>query len=508
MKFFRALILTLLLLLPRSLPAAAHPLDEFYQVTFISVGPNSVSLIVELYAGILAAPQVIAQIDADADGQFSAAEQQAYVEQFVGDVTLTLDDASVSLRIDRHEFSPLLEVQAGSGVIRFFLTGDIAGTEPGPHRLFYDNNHQPERSLYIVNAISDDPQQVEITAQERDVLQKSVTLELQLYAADAAAPAPETSPARTPQPADIAPAPPPTAAPVTLPAGAPTERQRWLTGYLYQAQLPVWLMGVVLLASVALGGLHALTPGHGKTLVAAYLIGSRGTVQHAMFLGGIVTFTHTASVIVIGLLALVASASVMQDRLVPAMELLSGLLVVLIGVQLILARWRELRRDNATSAHGHHHHHHHIDDDDHHDHPHHDHDHSDHDHSDPHHHHHHGDGHHHHHDIPERVTVRDLLTLGISGGLVPCPEALGIMVIAIGLNRIVLGLSMVVAFSFGLAAVLIAIGILLVRAKTWLESASQAGQRWQVWLPLISAIIVTLLGVGIMLKGLWTYFAG
>ena len=88
----------------------------------------------------------------------------------------------------------------------------------------------------------------------------------------------------------------------------------------------------------------------------------------------------------------------------------------------------------------------------------------------------------------------------------PCPEALGIMLIAVGLNRILLGLGMVVAFSFGLAAILIIIGILLVRAGSWLNRLSGAGQRWQALLPLASALIVTLLGFGIMLKGLWPYF--
>ncbi len=486
MKFVRMLVITIaLLLLTGQSAAAAHPLDEFYQVTFISVGPDNVSLIVELYAGILAAPQVIALIDTDGDGQFSAAEEQAFAQLVMDDLTLTLDDAAVPLRLDRREFSPLLEVQAGSGVIRLFLSGDITGAQPGPHQLFYDNNHQPEGSLYVVNAISANPQRAEILNQERDVFQKSATLAVQLYPPADDLPPPET-----------AAAPAPTALPLTQPepesqpAGAPTAGQRWLTGYLYRAQLPLWLTGVVLLVSVALGGLHALTPGHGKTLVAAYLIGSRGTVQHAIFLGGIVTFTHTASVIGIGLLALLASQYIVPEVLVPAMEVLSGLLVVYIGGQLMLARWREFRGRAASAGHGHHHHH----DDDHAAHH--------------HHHHHHGDGHDHQHDIPEGVTVRDLLTLGISGGLVPCPEALGIMVIAIGLNRVVLGLSMVVAFSFGLAAVLIVIGILLVRAKNFLESASRAGQRWQNLLPLVSAIIVTLLGLGIVLKGLWPWLVG
>jgi ABC-type nickel/cobalt efflux system permease component RcnA len=95
--------------------------------------------------------------------------------------------------------------------------------------------------------------------------------------------------------------------------------------------------------------------------------------------------------------------------------------------------------------------------------------------------------------------------MGISGGIVPCPEALGIMVIAIGLNRILLGLGLIVSFSFGLAAVLIAIGILLVRSRSFLERFGSVSNRWSGALPLASAIIVTILGIGIMVSGLATY---
>ena len=127
---------------------------------------------------------------------------------------------------------------------------------------------------------------------------------------------------------------------------------------------------------------------------------------------------------------------------------------------------------------------------------------------DDHHSHHHAPGEHdhdHHHDLPEQVKLSDLLTLGISGGLVPCPEALGIMLIAIGLNRISFGLGLVVAFSLGLAAILIIIGVLLVRSKSLLDGLGHYGERWQTLLPLISAIIVTLLGMGIVARGLMSY---
>jgi len=246
-----------------------------------------------------------------------------------------------------------------------------------------------------------------------------------------------------------------------------SDRAQWLASYLYEPALSPWLLVVGLGLSALLGGLHALTPGHGKTLIAAYLIGSRGTVKHAAALGGIVTFTHTASVIGVGLLALLASQVIVPDILVPVLETCAGLLVVALGVRLIRERWR-LR----GGAHHHHHHH---------------------------------DHHHDHQHLPKVVKPSDLLAMGVSGGLVPCPEALGVMLVAIGLDRIALGLGLIVAFSLGLAAVLIAIGILLVRFRGGLDRLGKPGSTWHRWLPLVSAIIVTMLGVGIVLKGLMSY---
>jgi len=120
--------------------------------------------------------------------------------------------------------------------------------------------------------------------------------------------------------------------------------------------------------------------------------------------------------------------------------------------------------------------------------------------------HNHGDGRAHSH-LPqaEGIKLTNLVTMGVSGGLLPCPEALGIMVIAIGLNRIWLGLGMIVSFSFGLAAVLIIIGILFVRSRWLVERFGGIGNRWSSALPLISAVIVTALGAGITLRGLATY---
>ncbi|MBE7471142.1 MAG: hypothetical protein HS114_18545 [Anaerolineales bacterium] len=450
--------------------AAAHPLDEFYQVTYVVVGPHRITLQIEQYPGLLIAPRILALVDSNQDDQISETESQAYTERFLKDIIFEIDGQPAAVTPADLEFSTPLELRAGTGLIRFELIADLPNDHHGPHQLYYKNNYQPDISVYLVNAISDEARWVSIGAQERDVFQSSLQAD---YAINPDAPL-----AIEAAPGDVLPQ---NEVPGGLPAG-----QKQLTGYLYEANLSPLLMIAALGLAALLGGLHALTPGHGKTLVAAYLIGSRGTTGHAVVLGSIVTFTHTASVIAIGLLALLASQFIVPNLLVPALEVLSGLLVVILGLRLLRNRWRVRNEEDHHHAHPHLHEHKHA---------------------------------HHHHPaeptpvpglrspvpLPEKVTLADLLTLGISGGLVPCPEALGVMLIAIGLNRILLGLGLIVAFSFGLAAVLIVIGILLVRSKSLLDRLGGMGGRWQKWLPLASAIIVTVLGLGIVAKGVLAY---
>lgn len=447
-----------LLLVVFPVSAAAHPLDEFYQSTFITVVPNRITMQIELYTGALIAPQVLAMIDINQDDHITEAEGQAYVDLFLADVVFEIDGKPAPLTATGIELPSSLDLKAGVGVIRFKLYTDLPADHRGQHQFFYDNRHRSDlNSVYMVNALRDAANWVEIINQERDEFQASLRLDYTV---------------KPDAPLDYGQG--DSLAEIDVPDGV-SEGQKQLTRYLYEADLSPFFLLIALGLSVILGGLHALTPGHGKTLVAAYLVGSRGTAGHAVALGGIVTFTHTASVIVIGLLALLASQFIVPNVLVPTLEILSGLLVVYLGLRLLWTRWRTYRHDADP------HHHDHI--------PH------DHDHHD------------HHHHIPERVELKDLLTLGISGGLVPCPEALGVMLIAIGLNRILLGLGLVVAFSVGLAAVLIIIGILLVRSKSLLDRLGRAGNSWQTLLPVISAALVTLLGLGIMMKGLLPYLA-
>jgi ABC-type nickel/cobalt efflux system permease component RcnA len=271
-------------------------------------------------------------------------------------------------------------------------------------------------------------------------------------------------------------------------AAPAAEHQRLLETLRMSEAGPRFLL-TALAVAFFLGAAHALTPGHGKTLVAAYLVGSKGTVWDAVYLGSVVTLTHTSSVFVLGFLTLYASRYILMDQIYPWLSLVSGLLVLGMGVWLLRSRWR-----GAGHGHDHSHGHHHHDDHDHGHHHHHD---NDHDYPEPHAHDHPDHPRPHEHGQPQ-VSLRHLLSLGISGGLVPCPEAMVVLLMAVSLHRLAQGLVLLVAFSLGLAAVLIAIGVAMILSGSLLTRASSSGWMTSRALPVGSAAVVTILGAGIV----------
>lgn len=157
-------------------PAAivAHPLDEYYQITTISVAPRRMTLAVELYPAVLVAPQLLPLMDSDGDETLSEAEQRAYIDRFMADLTFEVDGHSLPLTMGRLVFPTVLDLRTGGSVIRFDLTADLPADHRGDHRLFYQNNHQPDIGVYVVQAQSDQPQWVSINQFERDVFQQSI----------------------------------------------------------------------------------------------------------------------------------------------------------------------------------------------------------------------------------------------------------------------------------------------------------------------------------------------
>src|SRR4029079_1050 len=148
------------------------------------------------------------------------------------------------------------------------------------------------------------------------------------------------------------------AAPSSVPAALQADAERFgdrLTALVADpTPLSAGVILSALLAAVLLGAFHALTPGHGKTIVGAYLVGTRGTWKHAAFLGLVVTATHTAGVYLLGAATLAASAWILPERLMPWLSVASGLLVLAVGASLVLQRLE-------TALHGHAHDHHHHD---------------------------------------------------------------------------------------------------------------------------------------------------
>lgn len=247
-----------------------------------------------------------------------------------------------------------------------------------------------------------------------------------------------------------------------------------------------------LLFAIVLGGLHAMSPGHGKTIVGAYLIGSRGTAKHAAFLGLTVTITHTLGVFALGLITLFASQYILPETLFPVLSFVSGAIVLGIGLSLFVRRLRGTVR-GATHQHDHDHDHHHDHDHDH-DHP-----------SDPLMPHSHG-GVAHTHMPPGAdgtpVTWRSLLALGISGGLLPCPSALVVLLSAISLHRVGYGLLLVLAFSVGLAATLTAVGLVFVYAGSLLKRKNGMVNRVMPVLSVISSFVIACAGALICVEAI------
>ncbi len=208
--------------------------------------------------------------------------------------------------------------------------------------------------------------------------------------------------------------------------------------------------GVFSLGSAAvLGAAHALTPGHGKTVVAAYLAGTRGSAFDALRLGTIVTFTHTASVFVLGVLAYYLTESVDLQALHPLLNKASGLLIAGIGCWLLYQRLRPVQTTEAVSFSG-------------------------------------GSDH------PHGMSLK---ALGVSGGIVPCPEALSLLLLSMSRGQSLYGLVLLLSFSIGLAVVLIGLGL----AAVLVAPSMNRMKSLSVTIPIMSALVLIALGIALQL---------
>jgi nickel/cobalt transporter (NicO) family protein len=491
---FPTMIALLLVLARTPARAEAHPLGNFTvnQYSRLEVDRDTVRVRYIVDMAEIPAFQERQAMDGDGDGQVSDAEGAAYLAQqspaFIAGLRLMVNDAPAALQIKNQRLS-FPEGQGGLLTLRmeFDLTATTAGATQ-PIAIDYRDGNFAERIGWreiVVRpgdgvALSNTTAPVQDQSDElRNYPQDMLTSPLNVREARVGATLAATSSSAVTASASAA-----------NPASVRVPDQ--FANLIASKELTPATIALALLLALLLGAGHALTPGHGKTIVAAYLVGARGTAKHAIFLGITTTITHTAGVFAIGFVTLWISNYILPEQLYPWLEFISGVLVIGIGLVLFRGRLTSFLRRRTNDERR-------TTNDDHvHDHSHdHDHDHAhSHDHAHAHSHDHGPGGHSH---MPPGadggpVTWRGLLALGISGGLLPCPSALVVLLSAIALHRVAFGMLLIVAFSIGLAGVLTGIGLLLVYARRLFERFPTDGRLLQA-LPIASAAFVTLAGV-------------
>ena len=531
--------------------AQAHPAPSVLHDYIVKLTPQELTLQSYLRISPELVPEVFRKIDLDNDGRVSDAERENWVKEHASHVKLALNGVRLNAAIS--PAPPLGKEDLLVSIdhpVTITYTATLTQPVSGKQRIqvTYGDNYLAYDEYYISVAgdVANDQRPQSVSKPQYPAVYNIV---YHMPTLAEAANVPDGQLAAAPWTAGRA---QPTAAAGAAPAAATigTGSTASTTGVgqildtlrTYKGDVGTGF-GLLLLAML-LGALHAMTPGHGKTMVASYLIGSKGRVRDAALLGGVVTFTHTAGIVVLGLVLLLASNFSMPRALQPALELASGVLVVLLGAYLFLTRWREVRAGRSaplairagaaspwpalasasaspmaavaqsatvpvrragagTSAgHTHDHEHGHTAD---HTHPH-----NDHSHGHPHEPHSlthtHGGHTHTHAPVSGGVSPRALIGLGISGGIVPCPDALAILLLAASVGQFALGLGLVMSFSVGLAAVLISLGVALVKVKGALErgrlSSFSQSDLWTRWVPVASAAVVVLVGALMVLSSL------
>lgn len=451
-----ALLLGLGLLPALATAASAHPLGNF-TVNHLSI--------VTVRADAVQVRYILDLAEIPTLQETNAGSIPTIVETTAAALSLRVDGSPVLLRVESSA-SERLSGQAGLDTLRVTIDLSGATTIRDGLRIDYRDQSFPGRigwhDVVLRGAIT-----------QASVGPDEPTNELRSYPADATVAPPERLAAQ----ATVR-----IGANIGGSAAAVTDTTRFaldrsadrLTGFLRTGGADIGALLAALGVATFLGGLHALGPGHGKAMVAAYLVGARGTAKDAVILGTTVTVTHTLGVYALGLVTLVAAQFLLPEKLYPILGVISGLLVVAIGLGLLRTRLRRSARGTGSHDHG---------------------DHDGHAHGN-------GPGLH-RHDRP--IGMRGLLALGVSGGLLPCPTALVVLLAAVSFHNVVLGMVLVAAFSVGLAAVLMALGLAIVAGRGILQrnsaAARVAGSRLFAmaarYLPAASATAITLAGLAI-----------
>lgn len=480
--------LLLVALLPIAL--AAHPMGNFsvshYSRLYFKPGDAQLTYVLDLAE--IPAFQLLGSwgIDWKDEGAL-AAKAKMQAAEWLGNLVLMREGQRMPLRLV--SVSPTaVEGAGGLPVLRVAMTAE-AQLQPG--EVTYEDLNYPGRAGWKEIVIDHDrAAEIGMASQTDKDLSKALTF----YPTDPGIAQPQDLTARVdwrvvPKlPAPVSPVVTAVREPQTVPfsqrqpAGpGAVVRGDFLSKMLQRRELGGELILIGILVAFGLGAMHAMSPGHGKTIVAAYLVGSRGTLKHAGLLGFVVTFTHTFTVFLLGLGILFFQQFVVAEKIVPLLGAVSGLSIVSVGLMLLYRRAKALMEGS-------------------------------HDHDDSqrpgrtriaelrgaeegHFVHSHG-GSTHSHVIDDEITSGSLIALGISGGIVPCPSALILMLSAIALGHPGVGLVLLIGFSTGLALVLMACGALAIYAKHLLpKSDGMVNKPLFRLIPVFSAVVVIFLGL-------------
>jgi nickel/cobalt exporter len=477
----------LLLLLALGGPVAAHPLPNmrFDRTVDVRLSPSGVvvryTLEVNEWTMVIDGNRLIGPDDKFTTGrEFAAIYAKKKAPFLIDNLLVTLRGQDVELTLRKSEIEPDRDHLR----FRFEFRGNWSLPTGKPLDFNFEDRNFEDRSGNVFLTLNVSPDLVVHDIEEPAGIRGRSPLDLKpeevplLRKAYAEIELPAVAEAPDPTPVETSTA--PTSEPVVVgekPSLAEALADRGMTA-LFDTSYGI---GLLLLAAAIFGMAHAFTPGHGKTLVAAYLVGERGTIAHALLLGLTTTIAHTGSVIIIAFILWRVYRDGAPESVQGWLQLAGGMLIAVVGLWLFLRR-AQGKADHVHIGAGHHHDH------DHHHH---------HGHSHDHHHH-----HHHHHHLPAEIPkgsfgwVRVVL-LGIGGGIIPCWDAVMLLLVAISAGKLGFALPLLLAFSIGLAAVLVALGIGVVMAHR--AGASRFGERrWFRILPILSAAL--LIGMGLWLS--------
>jgi nickel/cobalt exporter len=468
-------------------PAGAHPLGNFTVNRFSGIEVFPERVIIHYVVDMAEIPtfQELRSIDLNGDERATSAELENYASnlanELIDQVALSADGKPVELAVVESG-AGLSAGQGGLDVLRVDvrLSGALANPEATIH--YEDGNHADRLGWKEIVAYGTGGQGIA----DSSVPAESASNELRTYPKDLLTSPVDVSEATI----EVAPgASPASSSPQTeAPQVGPGDLFAGAFASLIEGDMtPTFLVFAVLLA-VASGALHALGPGHGKTVMAAYLVGTEGRVRHAVAIGVAISLMHTIAVVALGLITLWASSLFPPETVYPYLTLLSGTVVLCLGAWLLWSRYKAHWRARISTDHDH-------GDLHENDHP------DEHDHDESHDREHvHAYGHSHgfgYHTHPPAgaspLSWRGLAALALSGGILPSPTALVVLLGAVALHRVAFGVTLVAAFSIGLAGALTLLGVLVLRARSY--AAERFGGRRTALIPIGSAALILATGL-------------